>query len=83
MFTAKGCSGCHTVEWLSECKLGHDLTHLQSRATFAGGTFDLTQSRLRAWLRNPPEEKPGAKMPNLGLSPDDITKLIAYLETLQ
>jgi cytochrome c oxidase subunit 2 len=83
LFTAKGCSGCHTVEGLSEGKLGPDLTHLQSRATFAGGTFDLTQSRLRAWLRNPPEEKPGAKMPNLGVSPDDITKLIAYLETLQ
>jgi cytochrome c1 len=34
-------------------------------------------------LRNPPGVKPGSKMPNLNLSGDEITKLIAYLETLK
>ena len=83
LFTAKGCSGCHTVAGVSGGKIGPDLSHFGSRTTFAGGTFDITQSKLRAWLRNPPEEKPGAKMPALGLSTEDIDKLIAYLETLQ
>ena len=83
LFTAKGCAGCHTVEGVSRGTLGPNLTHLQSRRTFAGAMFDLNTERLRAWLRNPPEEKPGAKMPNLGLAPDDINKLIAYLETLR
>lgn len=83
LFTAKGCAGCHTVEGVSQGRIGPNLTHLQSRSTFAGGTFDMTQSNLRAWLRNPPGEKPGAKMPNLSLSAEDINKLIAYLETLQ
>jgi cytochrome c oxidase subunit 2 len=83
LFTSKGCAGCHTVQGVSRGTLGPNLTHLQSRSTFAGGMFDLNSPRLRAWLRNPPEEKPGAKMPDLGLSNDDITKLLAYLETLQ
>jgi cytochrome c oxidase subunit 2 len=83
VFTSKGCSGCHTVEGVSQGTVGPNLTHLESRTTFAGGTFELTEERLRAWLRNPPEEKPGAKMPNLGLSTEDINKLIAYLETLE
>ncbi|MFN2503847.1 MAG: cytochrome c oxidase subunit II [Acidimicrobiales bacterium] len=83
LFTAKGCAGCHTVEGVSRGQLGPNLTHLHSRSTFAGGIFDMTPERLRAWLRNPPEEKPGAKMPDLGLTADDITKLLAYLETLQ
>jgi cytochrome c oxidase subunit 2 len=83
LFTSKGCGGCHTVEGYSRGELGPNLTHLMSRQTFAGATFDLTSDNLRAWLRDPPGEKPGSKMPNLGLSGDDITRLIAYLETLQ
>jgi cytochrome c oxidase subunit 2 len=83
LFTSKGCAGCHTVQGVSRGTLGPNLTHLQSRSSFAGAMFDLTPSEMRAWLRNPPAQKPGAKMPDLGLSEDDITKLIAYLETLQ
>jgi cytochrome c oxidase subunit 2 len=57
----------------------------------------LNESQLRAWLRNAPSQKPmyadpaklgptGGKyrgMPALGLSEDDIDKLIAYLLTLK
>ena len=104
-----------------------NLTHLMSRNTFAGATFDLlskacrddvwkapsetfgakylsgvsesclNQTDLRAWLRNAPAMKPmyadpakltptGGKyrgMPNLGLTEDDIDKLVAYLLTLK
>ncbi len=83
LFTAKGCSGCHRVEGVSQGQVGPSLSHFAARSTFAGAMFDRTEDRLRAWLRNPPEEKPGAKMPALGLSNDDINKLIAYLETLE
>ena len=83
LFTAKGCSGCHTVEGVSQGQVGPNLSHFAGRATFAGGMFDNTPDNLRAWLRNPPDQKPGAKMPALGLSNDDINKLIAYLETLE
>ncbi len=63
-----------------------------------GVTTDcLNEKNLRAWLRNAPAMKPmysdptklaktGGKyrgMPNLGLSEDDIDKVVAYLSTLK
>ncbi len=32
---------------------------------------------------NPPGVKPGTAMPNLGLTDDDATKIVAFLETLK
>ncbi|HET9442047.1 MAG TPA: cytochrome c oxidase subunit II [Acidimicrobiales bacterium] len=89
LFITRGCSGCHTVRGLEGAagKIGPDLTHFASRKVFAGAIFETDDKNLRKWLRNPPAEKPmmpanGQGMPNLGLSEDDITSLIAYLETL-
>jgi cytochrome c oxidase subunit II len=90
LFITKGCSGCHTVSGLEGAsgRLAPDLTHLYARTTFAGAVFDLNNRNLRRWLRDPPAMKPmnpdnGMGMPNLGLSEDEITQLIAYLETLK
>ena len=90
LFVAKGCSGCHTINGLEGAngRIGPDLTHLQSRSWFAGAIFELNDRNLRRWLRDPPGMKPmnpdnGQGMPNLGLSEDEITQLIAYLETLK
>ena len=82
LFTAKGCAGCHTIQGISSGMVGPNLTHLMSRSVFAGAMFDLTQGNLTSWLHDPPGVKPGSKMPNLGLSPDEISKLVAYLQTL-
>jgi len=104
-----------------------NLTHLMSRNTFAGASWDLltkacrsdvwnasseefgkkylagvseeclNQTDLRRWLRNAPAMKPMYAdptklgptdgkyrgMPNLGLTEDDIDKLVAYLATLK
>ena len=83
LFRQKGCASCHTVEGYSKGELGPNLTHLMQRETFAGAIFDMTPENLRTWLRDPPGEKPGSLMPNLNLTEDEITKLIAYLETLK
>ena len=90
LFTAKGCGGCHTVNGLEGAggKVGPDLTHVASRKTFAGAIFDFNDVNLRKWLRDPPGQKPmdpdnGQGMPNLGLSEEEITQLIAYLKTLK
>lgn len=82
MFTAKGCAGCHTIQGVSQGTVGPNLTHLMSRSVFAGAMFDLNAGNLSRWLRDPPGVKPGSKMPNLSLSQDEITKLVAYLQTL-
>ena len=83
LFTTKACGGCHTVRGVSNGEVGPDLTHLASRTTFAGSMFEMNAANLRTWLRDPPGVKPGSKMPNLNLSSEEITNLVAYLQTLK
>jgi cytochrome c oxidase subunit 2 len=83
VFKTAGCSGCHTITGISEGVVGPNLTHFKSRSVFAGAIFANTDNNLRLWLANPPGEKPGSVMPNLGLSADQINQLIAYLDTLR
>jgi len=73
-----------------------NLTHLASRTTFAGALLNLynadgslNRDDLSAWLRNPAALKDNAAtdpiprgMPNLGLSENTISDLVAYLSTL-
>jgi cytochrome c oxidase subunit 2 len=82
LFLQKGCSGCHAVNGVSKGAVGPNLTYFNSRATFAGAIFGNTDDNLRAWLRNPPAEKPGSLMPDLKLTEPEITQLTAYLRTL-
>lgn len=89
LIATKACGGCHTINGLegAEGKVGPNLTHLYSRDVFAGASFELNERNLRRWLRDPPAMKPmnpdnGQGMPNLGLTEEEITQLIAYLETL-
>jgi cytochrome c oxidase subunit II len=83
LFSQRGCSGCHTITGISNGVVGPNLTHFKSRSVFAGSIFANNDNALRAWLQNPPGQKPGSVMPNLNLSQDDINKLVAYLDTLQ
>ena len=83
LFRAKGCASCHAVQGFAAGAVGPDLSHLQQRKVFAGAVFDLNEKNLRAWLRDPPAEKPGSIMPNLDLTEEEITSLIAYLDTLK
>ena len=83
LFAEGECIGCHTIEGVSEATVGPNLTHFAARGTFAGSIFDRSDENLAEWLRDPPGVKPGSKMPNLGLSEDDITALVAYLQSLE
>lgn len=84
LFQSRGCAGCHTVAGYTQGEVGPNLTHLFDRETFAGSIFELNSINLRRWLRDPQEEKPGNKMVlPVPLTEDEITKLIAYLETLK
>ena len=83
LYASKGCGGCHTVEGVSKGKVGPNLTHFASRTSFAGSMFEMTPENVATWLRDPPGVKPGSKMPNLNLSADETSKLVAYLETLE
>ena len=79
-----GCSTCHTVQGTAAAGVvGPNLTHLQARGYFAGDIFALNDNNLRTWLRNPQAAKPGANMVIRKLSEQEITSLIAYLDTLK
>jgi cytochrome c oxidase subunit 2 len=83
IFARSACIGCHTIEGLSQGKVGPDLTHVGSRTLLASGIIDNTPEDLTKWLADPPSKKPGSLMPNLHLSDSDITALVAYLEALK
>jgi cytochrome c oxidase subunit II len=84
------CASCHAVDanlnedgTVPQPATGPNLAHFASRKTFAGAIFQNTEENLRAWLADPPGVKPGARMPDLGLTDDQINDLIAYLNTLK
>ena len=78
------CASCHTVAGTEAAgRTGPNLSHVFSRTTFAGAVFDTTPENLTKWLKDPPGEKEGSVMPNLGLTDDEIRALVAYLETLK
>lgn len=78
------CGACHTVRGtLAGGALGPDLTHLMSRTTIAAATLPNTLGHLSGWISNPQTIKPGARMPNLGLSGPDLASIRTYLLTLK
>jgi len=85
VFVQKGCIGCHAIQGVpsAQGKVGPNLTHFASRGTFAGSLFENTTADLRRWLKDPPKEKPGSVMPNLGLNDHEIDVLVAYLQSLK
>jgi cytochrome c oxidase subunit 2 len=83
-FEQKGCVSCHTIDGTAaQGKVGPNLTHFASRTTLAGSIFNNTPESVRRWLKDPPKEKPGSIMPNLGLNDHDLDVLVAYLQSLK
>ncbi len=79
------CESCHSInpgEVNTDEKGGPNLTHLFSRTTFAGGSFDLNEANLRRWLKDTQAMKPGNDM-EITLSPKEIDQLIAFLTHLK
>jgi cytochrome c oxidase subunit 2 len=84
-FVVQGmCAGCHTIgDHTAPEPIGPNLTHLASRTTFAGASFDLNQDNLRQWIENSNAMKPGNLMANIHVAPDEVDAVLAYLSTLK
>ena len=83
IFETEACMNCHTVAGTAaQGTFGPDLTHLMSRATIASGAVANTPENLRAWIQDPNTFKPGALMPAMQLSNQQIDEVVAYLLTL-
>ncbi len=80
----KQCATCHAIQGTdAQARTGPDLTHFASRETFAGAMFENNTENLKAWIDDPPAVKPGALMPDYGLTADEIDAVVAYLQTLE
>jgi cytochrome c oxidase subunit 2 len=84
LFMNSQCASCHRIAGTqAQGTVGPDLTHLATRTTIASGVIPNTPTQLAAWISNPQALKPGDRMPDLGLSSAEVSKLVAYLETLR
>ena len=82
--TTRECSMCHNILGTpASGKVAPDLTHLASRLSLAAGTYPMERGHLYAWVADPQRAKPGNKMPYIGLEPDELHAVVAYLESLQ
>jgi cytochrome c oxidase subunit II len=83
LFEGSPCTTCHRIRGISKGILAPDLTHFGSRTTLAGGTLPNTPAEVAAWIENPDQLKPGAKMPAMALSSVQLSEMVAYLESLR
>lgn len=82
----KGCGSCHTIPGIAGASgtLGPNLGGVASRTRIAAGAVPNNgPNDLKAWIMNPAGLKPGTIMPNLGLTDQEATNIVAYLETLK
>jgi cytochrome c oxidase subunit 2 len=82
--TTRECSTCHQIMGTPASGLvAPDLTHLASRRSLAAGSFPLDRGHLYAWVADPQGMKAGNKMPYIGLEPEELHAVVAYLESLK
>ena len=43
----------------------------------------MSEGNLYGWVADPQSIKPGTNMPTIGLEPDQLHAVVAYLETLK
>jgi len=83
IYRGAACVGCHTIQGVSEGKVGPNLTHLASRTMIGAGTLDNTPENLRGWVKNPSEVKPGVLMPANLIPDQNLDAVVAYLQSLK
>jgi cytochrome c oxidase subunit II len=78
------CSACHAVRGTDAMgEHAPNLTHLGSRRLIAAGLLSNTPDHVMNWVAHAQELKPGARMPDIALSPQESAALSAYLATLK
>jgi cytochrome c oxidase subunit II len=83
-FLHLGCVACHTIAGLpANGKIGPNLTHFGGRLLIAGGVLSNTNQNLTTWLNDPQAVKPGNDMVIPHLSQQQVSDLVAYLESLK
>ena len=84
LVTGGVCAGCHTIRGTTAAfaRLGPELTHVARRSTIAAGYLDNNAENLARWVNDAPSVKPGALMPAMNFSEQELRYIVAYLQTL-
>ena len=83
LFAQSTCVGCHTITGVAAGQIGPNLTHFGSRKSLAANMMANTPANVAKWIENPDHMKPGARMPNLGMTGEQSKALAAYLLSLK
>lgn len=84
LFETLTCTNCHAVEPNNlKVNSGPNLAHLGSRRLIGSGMVTNDPANLKRWLSDPQQVKPGVKMPNFKLKPQQVDALVAYFQTLE
>ncbi len=84
IFQRSACIACHTVRGTNaRGTIGPDLTHIGSRTTLGAGMLDNTSQNMARWISDPQGIKPGNKMVLVPPTGQDLTAIVAYLESLK
>jgi cytochrome c oxidase subunit II len=84
VFMSSSCMLCHTIQGTTAMgRVGPPLTHVASRHFLAAGAIPNTKGHLAGWIIDPQKIKPGVRMPQNSLAPQDLRALLDYLETLK
>ena len=84
IFLTSTCTQCHAVQGTpANGSVGPNLTHVASRQYIAAGSLQNTNENLRRWITDPQIIKPGNRMPMHTYSNEDLTALVAYIESLK
>jgi cytochrome c oxidase subunit 2 len=84
LFLKGTCVMCHTVQGtIANGKVGPNLTHIASRKMLASGRAPLNRGYLSGWILDPQHLKPGVKMPQHTLQPEELNALVDYLLSLK
>jgi cytochrome c oxidase subunit 2 len=84
IFLSSTCVMCHTISGTTAmASFAPGLSHLGSRQAIAAGTLKNTPENLSKWILDPPSIKPGTRMPQHNIAPQDLNALVAYLESLK
>ncbi len=82
--TTRECSVCHNISGTpASAKVAPDLTHVASRRSIAAGTLPMSTGNLYGWVADPQAQKPGSNMPTIGLEPQELHAVVAYLQRLR
>jgi cytochrome c1 len=83
VFASAGCGLCHTIQGVSTGNQCPDLTHIATQPIPSPPWDKLSNDPtfLHQWIKNPQAIKPGNLMPDLGLTDEQVSDVVAFLET--